>query len=182
MKSTERLPKPPKQSQLQSHDESPKSDSTIVGDNIVSDESQSQASTEHQPDPAPISNETISARPVEPQQPTRPNNQELEQKPKIRLQQSNERHSNYKESPPDHFQHIKFLDCDKPVNRILFECWHCKQGIISEYSGEPAIGEFKGRPSVILVKVKCPACEQTAIRLSAKKVISTTAIPSPWGL
>jgi hypothetical protein len=173
MKSTQRLPKPPKQS----NDQSPSDDSSVV-DN----ESLSQASTEHQPDPAPINNETISPRPVEAQQPTRPNNQELEQKPKIKLQQSNERRYEHTESPPDHFQHIKFLDCDKSVNRVLFECWHCKQGIISEYSGEPAIGEFKGRPSVILVKVKCPTCEQTAIRLSAKKVISTTAIPSPWGL
>lgn len=86
------------------------------------------------------------------------------------------------ESPQrsEHFQHIQFLDCDKPVGRIIFECYHCQQGIISEFTGSPAMGEYKGRPSLIQVKIQCPNCEQTAIRLTTGKVLSTTAIPSPW--
>ena len=78
------------------------------------------------------------------------------------------------------FQHMQFLDCNSEVGRVIFECYHCHQGIISEYTGEPVMGEYKGRHSVIFTKVKCPNCEQTAIRLQAREVLSTTAIPSPW--
>ncbi|WP_199342104.1 hypothetical protein [Nostoc punctiforme] len=80
----------------------------------------------------------------------------------------------------EQFQHIKFLDCNKPVGRVIFECWHCQQGIISESRGEPIMGEFKGRPSITLVNVECPNCGKTAIKLSTAEVLSTTAIPSPW--
>ncbi|MBH8577107.1 hypothetical protein I8752_29835 [Nostocaceae cyanobacterium CENA369] len=80
----------------------------------------------------------------------------------------------------ERFQHIKFLDCDKPVSRIIFECWHCFQGIICEYTGEPVIGEYKGRPSIIQIPVQCPNCEKTAIKLNTGEVLSKTAIPSPW--
>ncbi|MBN3945697.1 MAG: hypothetical protein HWQ38_04095 [Nostoc sp. NMS7] len=75
------------------------------------------------------------------------------------------------ELPPEPCQHMQFLDCNSEIGRVIFECYHCQQGIISEY---------KGRPSVIFTKVKCPNCEQTAIRLQAREVLSTTAIPSPW--
>ncbi|WP_191762233.1 hypothetical protein [Komarekiella delphini-convector] len=91
--------------------------------------------------------------------------------------------STYPEKPQlstERFQHIQFLDCNKPVGRIVFEYWHCQQGIISEFTGESVMGEYKGRPSVVQVKVECPNCEQTAIRLTTGKVLSTTAIPSPW--
>ncbi|NDJ26198.1 hypothetical protein GS682_32470 [Nostoc sp. B(2019)] len=89
-------------------------------------------------------------------------------------------HSDGEELPPERCQHMQFLDCDKPVGRVVFECWHCKQGIISEFTGEPVIGEYKGRPSVVLAKVQCPSCGETAIKLNAEKVLSTTAISSPW--
>lgn len=75
---------------------------------------------------------------------------------------------------------MRFLDCDEPVSRIIFECYHCQQGILSEYTAEPVMGEYKGRPSLIQVKIQCPNCEQTAIRLTTGEVLSTTAIPSPW--
>ncbi|WP_199338525.1 hypothetical protein [Nostoc sp. FACHB-133] len=84
------------------------------------------------------------------------------------------------ELPPSPCQHMQFLDCNSEVGRVIFECYHCKQGIISEYTGDPVMGEYKGRPSVIFTKVKCPNCEQTAIRLQAREVLSITAIPSPW--
>ncbi|MBW4427816.1 MAG: hypothetical protein KME50_26085 [Nostoc desertorum CM1-VF14] len=84
------------------------------------------------------------------------------------------------ELPPEACQRMQFLDCNSEVGRVIFECYHCKQGIISEYTGERVMGEYKGRPSVIFTKVKCPNCEQTAIRLEAREVLSTTAIPSPW--
>ncbi|WP_229497242.1 hypothetical protein [Nostoc mirabile] len=80
----------------------------------------------------------------------------------------------------ERFQHVRFLDCDKAVRRIIFECWYCQQGILCEFTGEPVVGEYNGRPSIIQIKVKCPDCEQTAIRLSTGEVLSTTAIPSPW--
>ncbi len=80
----------------------------------------------------------------------------------------------------ERFQHVKFLDCDQPVGRVIFECWYCQQGIISEFRGEPIMGEFKGRPSIILANVECPSCGKTAIKLSTGEILSTTAIPSPW--
>ncbi|OUL20895.1 hypothetical protein BV378_28410 [Nostoc sp. RF31YmG] len=68
-------------------------------------------------------------------------------------------------------QHIKILDCNKPVSRIIFECWHCKQGLLSEVeSATPAF-----------LEIQCPNCGRTALRLTASKVLSTTPISSPWG-
>ncbi|WP_375512768.1 hypothetical protein [uncultured Nostoc sp.] len=84
------------------------------------------------------------------------------------------------ELPPEKCQHVRFLNCNEPVSRIIFECWHCQQGVLSEYTGEPVMGEYKGRPSLIQLKIQCPNCEQTAIRLTTGEVVSTTAIPSPW--
>jgi hypothetical protein len=84
------------------------------------------------------------------------------------------------ELAPERCQHIQFLDCDKQVGRVVFECWHCQQGIICEYTGEAVMGEYFGRPSLIQLKIQCPNCEQTAIRLTTGEVLSTTAIPSPW--
>ncbi|WP_193197970.1 hypothetical protein [Nostoc sp. MG11] len=87
---------------------------------------------------------------------------------------------NEEELPLKNCQHIQFLDCDKPVVQIIFECYHCQQGILSEFTGSPAMGEYKGRPSAIQVKIQCPNCEQTAIRLTTGKILSVTAIPSLW--
>ena len=80
----------------------------------------------------------------------------------------------------ERFQHVRFIDCDKAVRQIIFECRNCQQGILCEFTGEPVVGEYNGRPSIIQIKVKCPNCEQTAIRLTTGQVVSTTAIPSPW--
>lgn len=68
------------------------------------------------------------------------------------------------------FQHVKILDCNLPVNRVIFECWHCQQGLLCEV--ETLAPDFQ--------EVACPSCSKTAIRLSASGVLSTTAIPSPW--
>lgn len=84
------------------------------------------------------------------------------------------------ELPPEKCQHVRFLDCNEPISRIVFECWHCQQGILSEYTGEPVMDEYKGRPSLIQLKIQCPNCEQTAIRLTTGEVLSTTVISSPW--
>lgn len=80
----------------------------------------------------------------------------------------------------ERFQHVRFIDCDKAVRQIIFECRNCQQGILCKFTGEPVVGEYNGRPLIIQIKVKCPNCEQTAIRLSTGEVVSTTAIPSPW--
>ncbi|MBD2505508.1 hypothetical protein [Anabaena azotica] len=68
------------------------------------------------------------------------------------------------------FQHVKILDCNLPVNRVIFECWHCQQGLLCEVE----------TLTTDLTEVSCPTCSKTAIRLSASKVLSTTPIPSPW--
>lgn len=67
-------------------------------------------------------------------------------------------------------QHLKILSCDRLVNQVIYECWHCRQGLLSEIEGLP--------PQQI--EVICPSCGKPAIRLMAAKVISTTEIPSPW--
>ncbi|MBC6435916.1 hypothetical protein FM036_43060, partial [Nostoc sp. HG1] len=53
------------------------------------------------------------------------------------------------ELPPERCQHIQFLNCNSSVGRVIFECWHCQQGILCEFTGEPVMGEYKGRPSLI---------------------------------
>jgi len=85
------------------------------------------------------------------------------------------------ELPPEKCQHIRILDVDKPVQHVFYECWHCLHGLVSECTGKPVVEEFKGKPSVREIKVQCPNCGETAIRLTTQKVLSTTAIPSPWG-
>ncbi|MGM3308635.1 hypothetical protein ACSQ6I_22115 [Anabaena sp. WFMT] len=67
-------------------------------------------------------------------------------------------------------QHIKILDCNQPVSRVIFECWHCKQGLLSEV--DVTSSEY--------LEIECPSCGKTGLRLMAKEVLSTTAIPSPW--
>lgn len=105
----------------------------------------------------------------------------VKQEPKKQWQRKpSEPYTEEPELPPEPCQRIQFPDCNSEVGCVIFECYHCQQGIISEYTGEPVMGEYKGRPSVILAKVKCPNCEQTAIRLTTGKVLSTTAIPSLW--
>jgi hypothetical protein len=84
------------------------------------------------------------------------------------------------ELPPEKCQHIRILDCDQPVQRVFYECYHCLQGLLSECSGKPVVKEFKGRDQVQEIKVKCPNCGETAIKLITEKVLSTTVIPSPW--
>jgi len=74
-------------------------------------------------------------------------------------------------SQPTPSQHIKVLDCNQPVSRVIFECWHCRQGILSEV--DITSSQF--------LEVPCPNCGKTGIRLMAGKILSTTAIPSPWG-
>ena len=137
-------------------------------------------SKKQQPDHAPIDEKPSEPPKVEPQVTGKRNKKKIDSlqatKPYIPFQNRPEE----PELPPEPCQHIQFMDCNSEVGRVIFECYHCKQGIISEYSGGPVMGEYKGKPSVILAKVKCPNCEQTAIRLQAREVISTTAIPSPW--
>ncbi|ODG99901.1 hypothetical protein A4S05_35815 [Nostoc sp. KVJ20] len=60
------------------------------------------------------------------------------------------------ELPPEPCQHMQFLDCNSEVGRVIFECYHCKQGIISEYTGDPVMGEYKGRPKSDFHKGKMP--------------------------
>ncbi len=72
---------------------------------------------------------------------------------------------------PRRCQHLKILDCNQPIHRLFYECWHCQQGLLSEVEVQP--------PEQL--EIPCPTCGRPAIRIVAKKVLSTTAIPSPWG-
>jgi phage FluMu protein Com len=74
------------------------------------------------------------------------------------------------DSESNNFQHVKILDCNEPVCRVICECWHCKQGLLSEV--DVSTSQY--------LEVECPSCGKTAVRLMAEKVISTTPIPSPW--
>lgn len=76
-----------------------------------------------------------------------------------------------KELEPRPCQHIRILDCDKPISRVFYECYYCQQGLLSECNKVPPIRE---------IAVICPNCGRTAIELLAQEVVSTTAIPSPW--
>ncbi|MEH2067093.1 MAG: hypothetical protein V7K47_02785 [Nostoc sp.] len=192
MKSIQRPSKPPSQQ--------PKSPNPSLKPELVAYQSREQPPVTLEPDPTPIDEpseveQQAQAIPVltpstnaaeKPQSLEKgkaestypvPRKSNSPQQPK---QQPQFRPDDDEELPSQQCQHIQFLDCDKPIGRIIFECYHCQQGILSEFTGDPAMGEYFGRPSVIQVKIKCPNCEQTAIRLTTGKVLSITAIPSPW--
>ncbi|WP_017318679.1 hypothetical protein [Mastigocladopsis repens] len=76
------------------------------------------------------------------------------------------------EPVPQPCQHIKILDCNKPISRVFYECYHCRQGLLTECKGHLPVQELK---------LPCPTCGKTAIYLVANEVLSTTTIPSPWG-
>jgi predicted RNA-binding Zn-ribbon protein involved in translation (DUF1610 family) len=67
-------------------------------------------------------------------------------------------------------QHVRLIDVDKPVGRVICECWYCKQGLLIEHQREPQQE----------VRVNCPNCGKVAIKLQIKEVLSVNAIPSPW--
>jgi hypothetical protein len=74
------------------------------------------------------------------------------------------------EPKPDKFQHIKIIDCNLPVSRVICECWHCLQGLLIEVEAFPSQ----------YLETQCPNCGKCAIRLQANQVVSITPIPSPW--
>ncbi len=76
------------------------------------------------------------------------------------------------EPEPQPCQHVRILDCDKPVRRIFYECYKCYQGLLTECS------DVDGQEQDL--DVQCPNCGRIAIKLTTGKVLSTTAIPSPW--
>ncbi len=75
------------------------------------------------------------------------------------------------ELPPSKCQKMVFLDCDKPVRRVIFECYHCRQGIIAQCHSDGNLQRLE--PA-------CPHCGKSAIRLEATEVFGITAISSPW--
>jgi hypothetical protein len=139
-----------------------------------------ELTTEEQPVHTPVDEKPPDLQKVEPQVTGKRNKKKIDSPPATKSFQPFQDRPEEPELPPEPCQHIQLMDCNSEVGRVIFECYHCQQGIISEYTGKPVMGEYKGRPSVVLAKVKCPNCEQTAIRLQAREVISTTAIPSPW--
>lgn len=195
MKSTERSPKLPKQ-ELKLNDQSPKLD-------LVAYKPVEKQQPTSQPDITPSDDLPSVEQPAQaeviPLVRSKTNAAEKPQhleKSKAKRTSADKRKSKLPQQPkqqgqltksdeeeelaPERCQHIQFLNCNKQVGRVVFECWHCQQGIISEFTGEPVMGEYKGHPSLIQVKVQCPSCEQTAIRLTTGQVLSITAIPSPW--
>ncbi|QFS52238.1 hypothetical protein GXM_09732 [Nostoc sphaeroides CCNUC1] len=51
---------------------------------------------------------------------------------------------------------MRFLDCNKPARRIIFECYHCQQGAFYKFMGEPVVGEYNGRPSSSKLRLITP--------------------------
>jgi len=194
MKSTERSPKPPKQQSkpneqrtkldLVAYKSVEKQQPTSEPDITPSDEPPSVEQPTKAEVILPLTSKTNAAgKPQHLEKSKAKRNSSDKRKSKLPQQpkqQGQLAKSEEEELAPESCQHIQFLDCDKQVGRVVFECWHCQQGIISEFTGEPVMGEYKGHPSLIQVKVQCPNCEQTAIRLTTGQVVSTTAIPSPW--
>ncbi|WP_341532011.1 hypothetical protein WKK05_40690 (plasmid) [Nostoc sp. UHCC 0302] len=172
MKSTQRPSKP---QQPKSSNQIPEFDPTPADDKLLG-----ELPAEQQPGHAPVDEKPSEPPKVEQQVTGKRNKKKIDSPPATKSYIPFQDRPEEPELPPEPCQHIQFMDCNSEVGRVIFECYHCKQGIISEYSGQPVMGEYKGRPSVILAKVKCPNCQQTALRLQAKEVISTTAISSPW--
>ncbi|MDZ7968449.1 MAG: hypothetical protein RM368_26450 [Nostoc sp. DedSLP03] len=139
-----------------------------------------ELTTGQQPGHPPVEEKPLEPPKVEPQVTGKRNKKKIDSPPATKPYIPFQDRLEEPELPPEPCQHMQFLDCNLEVGRVIFECYHCQQGIISEYTGDPLMGEYKGRPSVIFTKVKCPNCEQTAIRLQAREVLSITAIPSPW--
>ncbi|MDZ7970430.1 MAG: hypothetical protein RM368_36795 [Nostoc sp. DedSLP03] len=199
MKSTERSPKPPKQ-QPKPNDQSSKLDLVAYkpvekqqptsqpditpSDDLPSVEQPAQAEVipplRSKPDTAEKPQHLEKSKAERTSERTSPDKRKSKSPQQSKQQGQLTQGGDEQELPPERCQHIQFLDCNSSVGRVIFECYHCQQGIISEYTGEPVMGEYKGHPSLIQVKVQCPNCEQTAIRLTTGQVLSTTAIPSPW--
>jgi hypothetical protein len=79
-----------------------------------------------------------------------------ERSPKAQWQSQSSESNSEEELPLEPFQHMQFLDCDSEIGRVIFECYHCKQGIMGEYTGERVMGEYKGRPKSDFHKGKMP--------------------------
>ncbi|GAB1540021.1 hypothetical protein NUACC21_26900 [Scytonema sp. NUACC21] len=75
------------------------------------------------------------------------------------------------EPEPVFGQHIRLLDVDKPEGRVICECWHCKEGMLIQHQREPQQEE---------IRVTCPHCGRTGIKLQVAKILSVIPIPSPW--
>ena len=193
MKSTEQSPKPPKQ-QSKPNDQSPKLD-LVTYKPVEKQQPTSQPGITPSDDLPSVEQQAQKVPPLRSKTNAAEKPQHLEKskakrtsadKRKSKLPQQPKQQSQLTKSdeeeelPPERCQHIQFLDCDKQVGRVVFECWHYQQGIICEYTGEAVMGEYFGHPSLIQLKIQCPNCEQTAIRLTTGEVLSTTAIPSPW--
>ncbi|MCP6759927.1 MAG: hypothetical protein NHB32_14440 [Fischerella sp. CENA71] len=95
-----------------------------------------------------------------------------DQKPRPRPRNLEQEQEQEQQPDPQPCQRIKIVDCNKPVSRVFYECYHCLQGLVSECDKSP--------PTVKEIKITCPNCDKTAITLIAKKVLSTNTIESPW--
>lgn len=69
-------------------------------------------------------------------------------------------------------QHIRIQGCNESVRNIIYECYKCQQGLLTECSNTGKLQD---------VDVECPTCGKIAIKLTAVgKILSTTSIVSPW--
>ncbi|MDZ8264388.1 hypothetical protein [Nostoc sp. ChiQUE01b] len=148
MKSSQRPFKPPKPQEPKSSAPPLKSDLTPVNNE--------ELNFRQEADHDLISNEPPEPPKVESQVTGKRNKKKIDSppvtKPHIPFQDRPEE----PELPPSPCQHMQFLDCNLEIGRVIFECYHCKQGIISEYTGDPVMGECKGRPKSDFYKGKMP--------------------------
>ena len=115
-----------------------------------------ELTTEQQPGHTLVNEKLIEPPKVEPQVTGKRNKKKIDLPPAAKPHIPFQHRSEEPELPPEPCQHMQFLDCNLEIGRVIFECYHCKQGIISEYTGEAVMGEYKGRPKSDFHKGKMP--------------------------
>lgn len=148
MKSTQRPFKPPKPQEPKSSAPPLKSDLTPVNNE--------ELNFQQEPVHAHVEEKLLEPPKVEPQVAGKRNKKKIDLSPATKPHIPFQDRSEKPELPPELCQHMQFLDCNSEVGRVIFECSHCLQGIISEYTGDPVMSEYKGRPKSDFHKGKMP--------------------------
>jgi hypothetical protein len=151
MKSTERPSKTPEKQEPKLNGQISKFSPTPADDNLPE-----ELTTGQQPGHVPVNGKPIKRPKVEPQVTGKRNKKKKDSPPATKPYIPFQDRPEEPELPPEPCQHMQFLDCNLEVGRVIFECYHCKQGIISEYTGDPVMGEYKGRPKSDFHKGKMP--------------------------
>ncbi len=61
------------------------------------------------------------------------------EKPKLQKRQE----SQQQELPLQPTQHIRIVDCNKPIRQIFYECYKCQQGLLTECDNADDAGKVE---------------------------------------